>query len=198
MEGVELADSVCWDAHKMMGVPLVCSAFLIKDPAVLRKICAHGDSAHYLFHNDAENVDLGRTSLQCGRRNDALKLFVAWREKGDAGWARMVESYMDLAGYLQEIIEQQDCLEMMSDRDWTNVCLRFTSDGIDHNDVNRQIRDRIVKTGNFMISQSNIGKDVILRPVIANPAITSKHLDKLVQEIIDTGYDIIRGIPPNY
>ena len=62
----------------MMGVPLVCSAFLIKRPEILRKICSHGNFAHYLFLGDAEDVDLGRTSLQCGRRNDALKLFLAW------------------------------------------------------------------------------------------------------------------------
>ena len=28
MDGVEKADSVCWDAHKMMGIPLICSTFL--------------------------------------------------------------------------------------------------------------------------------------------------------------------------
>ena len=67
MDGVELADSVCWDAHKMMGLPLVCSAFLIKKPEILRKICSHGNVAHYLFLGDAEDVDLGRISLQCGR-----------------------------------------------------------------------------------------------------------------------------------
>lgn len=198
MDGIELADSVCWDAHKMMGVPLVCSAFLIKNPEILRKICAHGDSAHYLFHQDAENIDLGRISLQCGRRNDALKLFLSWRDKGDAGWARLVESYMGLADYLEDMIKKESSLEMMSSRDWTNVCLRFTSEGIDHNDVNKQIRDRIIKSGNYMISQSNIGDNVILRPVIANPAINIKHLNGLVEEIVRTGHDVIRGIPPNH
>ena len=87
---------------------------------------------------------------------------------------------------------------MMSSRDWTNVCLRFTSEGIDHNDVNKQIRDRIIKSGNYMISQSNIGDNVILRPVIANPAINIKHLNGLVEEIVRTGHDVIRGIPPNH
>ena len=195
IEGIELADSVCWDAHKMMGVSLVCSAFLIKRPEILRKICSHGNVAHYLFLGDAEDVDLGRTSLQCGRRNDALKLFLAWREKGDAGWSRLVENYVELADYLQSLVEENDNLEMMSSRVWSNVCIRFTEQGIDHNSVNEQLRDRLVKSGKFMVSQSKIGSDIILRPVIANPSVSRETLDSLVDEIVSTGNDIIRNIP---
>ena len=195
IEGIELADSVCWDAHKMMGVSLVCSAFLIKRPEILRKICSHGNVAHYLFLGDAEDVDLGRTSLQCGRRNDALKLFLAWREKGDAGWSRLVENYVELADYLQSLVEENDNLEMMSSRVWSNVCIRFTEQGIDHNSVNEQLRDRLVKSGKFMVSQSKIGNDIILRPVIANPSVSRETLDSLVDEIVSTGNDIIRNIP---
>ena len=195
MDGVELADSVCWDSHKMMGLPLVCSAFLIKKPEILRKICSHGNVAHYLFLGDAEDVDLGRTSLQCGRRNDALKLFLAWREKGDAGWARLVENYGDLANYLQMKVERHPNLEMMSNREWSNVCIRFTAESIDHNEVNSTLRDRLVKSGNFMISQSNIGENTILRPVIANPSVSKETIDELVDEITKIGDDIVRGIP---
>jgi glutamate/tyrosine decarboxylase-like PLP-dependent enzyme len=195
VEGIELADSVCWDAHKMMGVSLVCSAFLIKRPEILRKICSHGNVAHYLFLGEAEDVDLGRTSLQCGRRNDALKLFLTWREKGDAGWSRLVENYVELADYLQSLVEENENLEMMSSRFWSNVCIRFTEHGIDHNSVNEQLRDRLVKSGKFMVSQSKIGSDIILRPVIANPSVSRETLDSLVDEIVSTGNDIIRNIP---
>lgn len=195
MDGVELADSVCWDAHKMMGVPLMCSAFLIKKPEILRKVCAHGNVAHYLFLGDAEDVDLGRTSIQCGRRNDALKLFLAWREKGDVGWARMVDNYVEQANYLQSKVEAHQNLQMMSSRVWSNVCLRYTRVGIDHNYVNKKLRERLVRTGNFMISQSNIGDDVILRPVIANPAVTAETIDGLVEEIVSIGEDVVKGIP---
>jgi len=53
----------------------------------------------------------------------------------------------------------------------------------------------LVKSGNFMISQSNIGDDIILRPVIANPAVTRETIENLVDEITNIGNDIIRNIP---
>jgi len=53
----------------------------------------------------------------------------------------------------------------------------------------------LVRTGGFIISQSNIGDDVILRPVIANPAVTTETIDGLVEEIASVGEDIVRGIP---
>ena len=195
MNGVELADSVCWDAHKMMGVPLVCSAFLIKKPEILRKVCSHGDVAHYLFHGDSEDVDIGRISLQCGRRNDALKLFLAWREKGDAGWARLVDSYVDLADHLQSLVEADEKLEMVSSRVWSNVCMRYVVAGFDLNDVNFQIRERMMREGRFMVSSSKVGDIVILRPVIANPAVTRDVLDSFVENAIQIGDDIVRGLP---
>ena len=195
MDGIELADSICWDAHKMMGIPLICSAFLIKEPDVLRRICSHGDVAHYLFHGDNEDVDLGRLSLQCGRRNDALKLFLAWRDKGDAGWARLVESYMQLADYFERLVNGSSDLELMSKRSWTNICIRYTAEGIDHNSVNSEIRDRMMRTGRYMVSRSNIGNDVVLRPVISNPEVSKETIDGLFHEIISIGDDVIKGLP---
>ena len=169
---------------------MVCSAFLIKKPEILRKICSHGNFAHYLFLGDAEDVDLGRISLQCGRRNDALKLFLAWREKGDAGWARLVENYVELADYFQSKIENHSSLEMMSSRVWSNVCIRYTANGIKHNVLNKELRDRLVKSGKFMISQSKIRENIILRPVIANSSVGKKTIDELIDEITRIGDDM--------
>ena len=138
---------------------------------------------------------MGRISLQCGRRNDALKLFLAWREIGDAGWARQIESYIELADYLQSSVNSHSKLEMMSQRVWSNVCFRYTTEGIDHNDVNNQIRERLVKSGNFMVSKSNVNDDVILRSVIANPGVTEESLDQYIDEVVKIGDEIIRGVP---
>jgi len=197
MSGCELADSVCWDAHKMLGMPLICSLFVVKDKTVLGRVCSHGESAHYLFHSETEEVDLGRYSLQCGRRNDALKLWLAWREKGDAGWAKMVENYSSLAQYLEDRVNQETCLTMMSSRQWTNVCFRFDpqQDDADLNALNSEIRERIMQDGKFMFSKANIGDDIILRMVISNPKVSEHTLDALVNEIITVGYEIINKIP---
>ena len=199
MDGVDLADSVCWDAHKMMGMPLICSAFIVKNKNILRNVCTHGDVAHYLFHEDSKDFDLGRFSLQCGRRNDALKLWLAWREIGDSGWAKIVENYCNLAKYLEDKIGQISQLEMMSDRQWSNVCFRFVGDSnvMDLNVLNSQIRERLFKEGKYLVSRSNIGENVILRPVIANPLTTTEVIDGFLERVVHHGNEIISGIPAN-
>ena len=197
MEGVEFADSVCWDAHKMMGLPLICSAFLVKQADVLAKVCAHGNVAHYLFHESSKDHDLGRYSLQCGRRNDALKLWLAWRECGDAGWAALVENYVALAEHLETKVNMHANLEMMSSRTWTNVCFRYvpTSLGTDLNELNSELRARLMRNADFMVSRSNIGENVVLRSVISNPGITQGTLNAFVEEVVRIGSDIENGMP---
>ena len=200
MEGVESADSVCWDAHKMMGIPLICSAFLVKDSELLARVCAHGNVAHYLFHEESRNIDAGRYSLQCGRRNDALKLWLAWRECGDAGWAALVDGYMDLAQHLESRVLEHDDLQLMSSRMWTNVCFRFSPKEYqgDLNELNSEIRRRMMQNGNFMVSRSNIGEDVIFRAVICNPKISTQTLDNLLEELSLIYSEVVRGLPSEH
>lgn len=197
MDGVATADSVCWDAHKMMGLSLICSAFMTRDADVLARVCAHGDAAHYLFHDDTREIDPGRYSLQCGRRNDALKLWLAWRERGDDGWAEMVDDYVALAEYLEQSVVAHPDLELLSSRAWTNVCFRYNPEDadVDLNDLNSAVRERIMRNGDFMISRSNIGDDVILRPVISNPKISRATLDGLIEEVVRVGAEVVAGLP---
>jgi glutamate/tyrosine decarboxylase-like PLP-dependent enzyme len=181
----------------MMGVPLMCSVFLIKNPITLRRLCDHTNVAHYLFHNDSALDDLGRYSLQCARRNDALKLWIEWRVRGDAGWASMVDRHMDDADYLEDQVNLHPQLEMMSSRMWTNVCFRFTepADGMTLNDLNTEIRNRMISEGSFMVSRSNIGDDVILRMVLVNQSVTRESLDRFVARVVHHGNEICRGLP---
>ena len=197
MDGIELADSFCWDAHKMMGIPLICSAFIVKDAEILRTVCSNGQTAHYLYHDTGADVDLGRFSLQCGRRNDALKLWLAWREIGDAGWASMLERFMDLGDYLQRRVESHNALEMVSDRMWTNVCFRYVGESSEEelNRINAELRERLIQDGQFMVSRSTVNEKIILRSVIANRNITESSLDAFLERVLSLGKDIERGLP---
>ena len=98
--------------------------------------------------------------------------FIKRKEKGDAGWGRMVEEYVGLADYLQSLVEAHPRLEIMSSRVWSNVCFRyspndFTEDSHDAycsselNELNIRIRDNLNLDGSFMVSRSNIGDYVV-------------------------------------
>ena len=164
MDGIDLADSVSWDAHKMMGVSLTCSAYIVKNETLFKQVCSHGKTAHYLLHPETVEIDLGNISLQCGRRNDALKLWLAWKEKGDAGWARLVDSYVELADFLHNCVENNPELEMMGNREWANVCFRYYPPNFsgDLNELNGKIRAGLLQTGRFMVSRSLVGESVVI------------------------------------
>jgi len=149
-DGADLADSICWDIHKMMGIPLMCSSFITKDIPLLTTLCGHSKTAHYLLHKDQADWDLGHRSLQCGRRNDALKGWLEWKEKGDEGFARVVEGYIESAAYFEGMVNEHPKTEMMSSRVYANVNYRYnptpgsSAHGLDLDEINTEIRNRLL------------------------------------------------------
>ena len=63
------------------------------------------------------------------------------------------------------------------------------------NQFNSELRTRLIENGNYMISKSNIGNDVILRPVISNPAVEKSTLEGLIEEILQIAHEMKSGIP---
>jgi len=187
MSGIERADSLTWDPHKLMGVPLTCSVLLTPHLGALGESCSYIKSAHYLFHEPGEEYDLGRKSLQCGRRVDALKLWIEWKSCGTSGWRKRVERYAELAIELENLINDHPDLELVCERAFTNVCLRYLGTMSDESQINlfnEKLRQKMVRKGDFMVSLAKIGEKTVLRPVICNPAIDSESLTGFIDEII--------------
>lgn len=82
LSGVERANSVTWNPHKMMGVPLQCSALLVREEGLMQS--CNQIHASYLFQQDKHyylSYDTGDKALQCGHHVDIFKLWLMWRTK---------------------------------------------------------------------------------------------------------------------
>jgi L-2,4-diaminobutyrate decarboxylase len=75
--GIERADSVVWDAHKMLGMPALVTAVLFKDGK--DGAAAFAQDAGYLFEDDGEDAwsDIGKRTIECTKRMMSLKLYVS-------------------------------------------------------------------------------------------------------------------------
>ena len=138
MAGAGRADSVAIDCHKMLGCTQQCAFLLVRDYAALSRCNSTG--AAYLFQKDKENAayDTGDAHVQCGRRNDSLKLWLMWLGEGDRGLGRRVTSCVDAARAVAARIEARrgDGLLLVAEPSCSNVCflcvpaaLRATEDG---------------------------------------------------------------------
>jgi len=99
LDGVERSDSFVWNLHKMMGMTQQCTALLVREPELLAPCFAlHAD---YLFQPDKLHAeyDSGDRTFQCARRIDVLKLWLAWKHHGDAGFAARIDHAVEMADY---------------------------------------------------------------------------------------------------
>ena len=110
----------------------------------------------------------------------------------------MVEKYCELSDYLQAAVESHPKLEMMSERSWSNICFRYVADGRDLNDLNAEIRSRLIREGMHLVSRSNILDQVVIRAVVANPLVDQSVLDGLVAAIVRHGDEIVAGVPAQF
>lgn len=186
VKGIEQADSFTMDPHKLMNIPLMCSVLLVKERGRLIRNLTDLDTK-YLYHdNDAECLDLGKSSIQCGRRVDSLKLWLAWRYFGDDGYAQRMEKQMALAQYAKGKVEAIAGLELLAQPQSVAVCFRYQNrNGADTNDFNLELRERLRRSGRSLINYGYWNEALALRYVSANPDAETGDIDLLFDHIMD-------------
>lgn len=187
LEGIELADSITFDAHKTMGTPLITSFFLTRRAGILRNT-TRGGGAEYLFH-DYENSewDTGTYSLQCGRRADALKLWMLWRFYGTEGLIKRTDHLLDLAAYAEAEIKNDSRFELIHSH-YLNVCFqvkpRHKQENI--NSFTLKIREKLIQEGRAMVNYAKRADGTIFfRLVFPNHQTEKSHISELLKIILE-------------
>lgn len=125
--GIERSNSFSYNAHKMLGTPMTCSIILVNDKKHLHN--SFNNEADYLYQTDGDDFNLGKTSFQCGRRNDALKFWTLWKSVGTKGLEQIIDQQFELADAANEYINQHPDYTSYSFEDSISVCFNYK--GID-------------------------------------------------------------------
>lgn len=123
INGLEHSDSFSVNAHKMLGTPLSCSIIVTQNKAQLHH--SFSNEADYLYQTDGDDFNLGKTSLQCGRRNDALKLWTLWKSVGTKGLEQIVDKQFEMAQFARDYINNHKDYTLYSFENSISVCFNY-------------------------------------------------------------------------
>ena len=198
LAGVELADSLAVNPHKMMGVPLTCSFLLGPDLRTFHK--ANTLPAGYLFHESeggsGEVWDLADLTLQCGRRGHSLKLALAWVYYGSEGFEKQIDHAFDVAAYFAEEVEGRKDFVLVSENPppCLQVCFYYAKGGqlAKEKDENTRVTSKIVQAlipMGFMVDYAPGEKGSFFRVVVNNQTLKGT-VDGLIKAIEEVGKDL--------
>jgi glutamate/tyrosine decarboxylase-like PLP-dependent enzyme len=123
VKGIAQTDSFCFNAHKTLGAPLSTSALIVKDKHDLYS--SFNNDATYLYQTHDEDFNLGQTSFECGRRNNALKFWTMWKAIGTNGIAKIVEHEFSLADNARNYVNSNSEYTLYSFKDSLSVCFNY-------------------------------------------------------------------------
>ncbi len=190
LDGIELADSIGMDFHKMLLAPSLTSAVLFKN----------GKDAYRTFTQDADYLlsaqqeedpwhDVARRSFECTKTMLSLKVFSIVAIHGWDVFDKNVTRLIDLAASFADVIKDADDFELALAPQANILCFRFTGAEDDLNQVNASIRKTMIEEGQFYIVQTVLQGETWLRTTISNPMSTVAHFRELLERIRDRATD---------
>jgi L-2,4-diaminobutyrate decarboxylase len=187
LSGIELADSVVWDGHKLMYMPAAISAVLFKNEQ--HSYAAFSQDASYLFQGDNhedEAFNLSYRTLECTKRMMALKLWAAFSLYGINGMGALINEAFAKAKILADKIEKKSDFELLMKPETNIVCFRYLKQYSNQAKANKHqsdIRRHIIESGAFHITQVDLHGITWLRTTLMNPFTTEKDLDELLASV---------------
>jgi L-2,4-diaminobutyrate decarboxylase len=193
LAGLELADSITVDLHKLGWQPAAASVLLVSGASAFTSL--DREVAYLNPHDDSAagyGGLLGR-SLQTTRRPDAVKIAATMLAHGREGLGRMVEVCHDLARHAEHRVLAESRLDLVSPAELTTVVFRYRcADPALDDEVNGTLRRELLESGEALIGRTAVRVDghqrVCLKLTLLNPTATAEGIDQLVDTVLSAGH----------
>ena len=189
--GIERADSVVWDAHKLLMMPALVTGVLFKRES--HAYAAFAQEASYLFaagggSGAATWWELGQRTLECTKRMMALELWSTLRAQGEEWFGEVVDRQYALARALAVRLEEAPDFTLALAPESNIVCYQHVpaskaGDPAALDAHNRALRAAVVADGRFYIVGTALPAGYHLRSTLMNPLIEERDLDELLAHL---------------
>jgi L-2,4-diaminobutyrate decarboxylase len=186
VKGIERADSVVIDFHKMLLVPALNTLIMFKQGE--RSYETFAQKASYLFQKSKSSpwYDSAIRTIECTKSSLGVIAYTALKYYRDNYYRVYIDGRYDLAASFARLIRSENGFELAVDPESNIVCFRYAPQGQNDqaiNKLNSIIRDKIIKGGSFYIVQAELDGKIWLRVTIINPVTAEIDLRNLLAEI---------------
>ena len=202
VHGLNRADSVVWDAHKMLFVPALCAFVFYRDRR--HRFETFQQDAPYLFDPSAPGMadfDSGLVTVECTKRAAVYGLWGTWTLFGAQLFADLVDVTFATARQLYELLDQAVDFEPLHAPECNIVVFRHLPTTIRDQSpqavgaFQHSLRRRLIESGEFYIVQNTIDGVGALRVAVCNPLTNEDHLQNLLTALRRHGQEILDGTP---
>ncbi len=162
-DGIELADSIVFNPHKWLGVPMECSAHFVRDPTSLVRTLAI--QPEYLkTHGQDGIINFSEWSVQLGRRFRALKVWFLIRAYGLSGLRARIRDHIRWSQALAARLQAEPDFEIVTQPMLSLFSFRYRPPGTEDLDaLNLRLVNTINDDGRIYLTQTNHDGDIAIR-----------------------------------
>jgi len=186
VKGVERADSLAIDGHKMLGMPVLTTALLFRNGA--DSYTTFSQEAEYLLSEteDEDWYNLAKRTFECTKLTSSLTWYAVLKTYGEGVFAEYIDRQYDLGRKFASLIRNRPGWELACEPQSNILCFRLRPEGWSPdacNELNGRIRQRLLEDGRFYIVQTRLKGMVYLRTSLMSPFTEERHLVELLEKI---------------
>jgi len=179
-DGIEFADSYCFNPHKWMFTNCECSCFYVRDRATLIRTLSV--LPEYLRNRATESgavIDYRDWQIPLGRRFRALKLWFVIRHYGVEGLRHHVRQHVELAQQFASWVRDDEHFELAATAPLNLVCFRHRAG----DQANQRIMDQLNASGEMYLTHTRLNDRLTLRMSIGQAQTELRHIERAWQLI---------------
>lgn len=179
-DGLEYADSYCFNPHKWMFTNFDCDCFYVAERAVL--IQTLSVLPEYLRNQASESgavIDYRDWQIPLGRRFRSLKLWFVIRYYGLEGLRYHIRRHVELAQNFAKWIERADNFELAAPVPLNLVCFRHTAG----DEFNQLLLKRLNQSGKSYLTHTSLDGKYVLRMSIGGTNTEARHVEAAWSQI---------------